>query len=103
MIRRPPRSTQSRSSAASDVYKRQGTIRASAGSTYPLCSEPAQLRRVHCIYSGTERVILARGDKNGRRAILDQVVRFRDKGSRPRKLGDIVRRSGQTSLQEISR
>src|SRR5450756_2080433 len=25
MIRRPPRSTQSRSSAASDVYKRQGT------------------------------------------------------------------------------
>ena len=27
MIRRPPRSTQSRSSAASDVYKRQGNIR----------------------------------------------------------------------------
>src|SRR5450756_1036892 len=27
MIRRPPRSTQSRSSAASDVYKRQGDIR----------------------------------------------------------------------------
>src|SRR5450756_807041 len=26
MIRRPPRSTQSRSSAASDVYKRQGVI-----------------------------------------------------------------------------
>src|SRR5450756_2462668 len=26
MIRRPPRSTQSRSSAASDVYKRQGDI-----------------------------------------------------------------------------
>ena len=26
MIRRPPRSTQSRSSAASDVYKRQGHI-----------------------------------------------------------------------------
>src|SRR5450756_3214344 len=29
MIRRPPRSTQSRSSAASDVYKRQVTSRAS--------------------------------------------------------------------------
>src|SRR5680860_1348751 len=29
MIRRPPRSTQSRSSAASDVYKRQGSGRAS--------------------------------------------------------------------------
>ena len=27
MIRRPPRSTQSRSSAASDVYKRQGPVR----------------------------------------------------------------------------
>src|SRR5450756_3144352 len=27
MIRRPPRSTQSRSSAASDVYKRQGLVR----------------------------------------------------------------------------
>ena len=27
MIRRPPRSTQSRSSAASDVYKRQGSTR----------------------------------------------------------------------------
>src|SRR5450756_318706 len=27
MIRRPPRSTQSRSSAASDVYKRQPTVR----------------------------------------------------------------------------
>src|SRR5450756_1576544 len=27
MIRRPPRSTQSRSSAASDVYKRQATVR----------------------------------------------------------------------------
>ena len=26
MIRRPPRSTQSRSSAASDVYKRQGHV-----------------------------------------------------------------------------
>src|SRR5450756_3243951 len=26
MIRRPPRSTQSRSSAASDVYKRQGVV-----------------------------------------------------------------------------
>src|SRR5450756_323041 len=31
MIRRPPRSTQSRSSAASDVYKRQVFLRASGG------------------------------------------------------------------------
>src|SRR5680860_1694727 len=33
MIRRPPRSTQSRSSAASDVYKRQGTFRVSLPDT----------------------------------------------------------------------
>src|SRR5450756_3054730 len=33
MIRRPPRSTQSRSSAASDVYKRQDTRRAETGGT----------------------------------------------------------------------
>src|SRR5450756_2343170 len=32
MIRRPPRSTQSRSSAASDVYKRQGLIIDNSGS-----------------------------------------------------------------------
>src|SRR5450756_3128027 len=31
MIRRPPRSTQSRSSAASDVYKRQGQINGTTG------------------------------------------------------------------------
>src|SRR5450756_2056633 len=31
MIRRPPRSTQSRSSAASDVYKRQGLEKAGVG------------------------------------------------------------------------
>ena len=33
MMRRPPRSTQSRSSAASDVYKRQVTSQASAEET----------------------------------------------------------------------
>src|SRR5450756_3169398 len=31
MIRRPPRSTQSRSSAASDVYKRQAMYRSATG------------------------------------------------------------------------
>src|SRR5450756_2364491 len=34
MIRRPPRSTQSRSSAASDVYKRQGKTRAGKGACH---------------------------------------------------------------------
>src|SRR5450756_3231086 len=33
MIRRPPRSTQSRSSAASDVYKRQGYIKLGQSAT----------------------------------------------------------------------
>ena len=41
MIRRPPRSTQSRSSAASDVYKRQkGTYRRDYEGDF-LCSEEA--------------------------------------------------------------
>src|SRR5450756_3217995 len=35
MIRRPPRSTQSRSSAASDVYKRQATVSSPARSPRP--------------------------------------------------------------------
>src|SRR5450756_3240108 len=38
MIRRPPRSTQSRSSAASDVYKRQGQ---------EICPRPGGARREH--------------------------------------------------------
>src|SRR5450756_3235866 len=41
MIRRPPRSTQSRSSAASDVYKRQGEIierRSKKGKTFYGCN-----------------------------------------------------------------
>src|SRR5450756_3240595 len=40
MIRRPPRSTQSRSSAASDVYKRQTTARAVAVGS-PMSMKPA--------------------------------------------------------------
>ena len=45
MIRRPPRSTLDRSSAASDVYKRQVVGRPSAGATLarPWCSEPGLL------------------------------------------------------------
>src|SRR5680860_1922882 len=35
MIRRPPRSTQSRSSAASDVYKRQGQNEFKLGTYFP--------------------------------------------------------------------
>ena len=42
MIRRPPRSTQSRSSAASDVYKRQGSLRKEDSA---LCMVMAMLRQ----------------------------------------------------------
>src|SRR5659263_614863 len=41
MIRRPPRSTQSRSSAASDVYKRQGHTVVAEGKTYKLHRIPS--------------------------------------------------------------
>src|SRR5450756_1567300 len=43
MIRRPPRSTQSRSSAASDVYKRQGLGTARFPSTYVSSLKPLVL------------------------------------------------------------
>src|SRR5450756_2905605 len=43
MIRRPPRSTQSRSSAASDVYKRQGFMFAPA--FHPAMKYAAETRR----------------------------------------------------------
>src|SRR5680860_581520 len=42
MIRRPPRSTQSRSSAASDVYKRQ-TYQSFAGPVVELGGDPVQV------------------------------------------------------------
>src|SRR5450756_2050946 len=41
MIRRPPRSTQSRSSAASDVYKRQTVFDATVEVRHPTSSNPA--------------------------------------------------------------
>src|SRR5450756_3256862 len=52
MIRRPPRSTQSRSSAASDVYKRQPlhrAVRGDEGDAFPhaaLRAEPADVQRL---------------------------------------------------------
>src|SRR5665213_4623350 len=54
MLRRPPRSTQSRSSAASDVYKRQVVLSApSGGGKTTLCQEilarhPEMVRIVTC-------------------------------------------------------
>src|SRR5678809_1236242 len=47
MIRRPPRSTLDRSSAASDVYKRQNVIRANLFTTI----SPTKLNEAHFSYS----------------------------------------------------
>src|SRR5450756_2688601 len=46
MIRRPPRATQSRSSAASDVYKRQAQV-------HPFLSENLLFYRVHRSVDGS--------------------------------------------------
>ena len=52
MIRRPPRSTQSRSSAASDVYKRQGKV--DIGKMIPICKETLHL--IPDKFHGTEEI-----------------------------------------------
>src|SRR5680860_1678634 len=73
MIRRPPRSTQSRSSAASDVYKRQGHRRQwwRVGKRHPL---PYALPYVHgkndrllasAIETATSAPCLELGDERG--------------------------------------
>src|SRR5450756_846823 len=66
MIRRPPRSTQSRSSAASDVYKRQGGQRSlggahaqddeDAGGLVPGLAEDDQGRRRQAVGLGQEAI-----------------------------------------------
>ena len=74
MIRRPPRSTLDRSSAASDVYKRQHKIRANKkhglndpvitvknGRTNTYCHEVEILGPSTVIYSGNETTLLACG------------------------------------------
>src|SRR5450756_2314161 len=71
MIRRPPRSTQSRSSAASDVYKRQqmggaaiqGLVEFLAGADFDLDGEPAMPRAL-------QRVAHAAGRRDV--VVLDQ-------------------------------
>src|SRR5450756_3195524 len=50
MIRRPPRSTQSRSSAASDVYKRQGWVGQLAGGAFGTAIEGYTGQRISEVY-----------------------------------------------------
>src|SRR5680860_1908062 len=64
MIRRPPRSTQSRSSAASDVYKRQTLLRLIAGIETP---DAGEIR-----LDGTVVASLSRREAARRIALLEQ-------------------------------
>eukprot|EP00657_Telonema_sp_P-1_P011425 TRINITY_DN653_c0_g1_i2.p2 TRINITY_DN653_c0_g1~~TRINITY_DN653_c0_g1_i2.p2 ORF type:complete len:102 (+),score=44.93 TRINITY_DN653_c0_g1_i2:66-371(+) len=62
MIRRPPRSTQSRSSAASDVYKRQGMHTCSLTSDTCSWEQPASLAEssLVCLSEGAHGVVAIR-------------------------------------------
>ena len=81
MIRRPPRSTQSRSSAASDVYKRQEIIKAVRKEiTVPLAvgggirtSEEA--REIY--EAGADLIILGNGCEKDLR-LLNEACKLRD-------------------------
>src|SRR5450756_3204155 len=63
MIRRPPRSTQSRSSAASDVYKRQFQDRSPAAVYATLLDEG----EYHCSIRTMYRLLAQRGQSRERR------------------------------------
>src|SRR5450756_1686141 len=60
MIRRPPRSTQSRSSAASDVYKRQGVShhRLKAGKRQGFGHKHENAEEIYVVLGGSGRVKL---------------------------------------------
>ena len=83
MIRRPPRSTRVRSSAASDVYKRQ---------TLPIAREFAQLGiRVVTIAPGIFDTPLLAGLPEPARVSLGQQVPFPSRLGRPAEYGALVR------------
>src|SRR5450756_3143197 len=100
MIRRPPRSTQSRSSAASDVYKRQvlGTAQLEAEGDQPLAQlgvdEEVRGGQVGAQVAGLEsrvRVIGPAGlvpDLEQRVRLLDVVGLVEDELRRPAEVGE---------------
>ena len=59
MIRRPPRSTQSRSSAASDVYKRQEALKAEITSAVALTDDEKEKIRQRLIAEHGEGLTLS--------------------------------------------
>src|SRR5450756_2275807 len=77
MIRRPPRSTQSRSSAASDVYKRRCDARADPSRASAPCTSSSPLarsaRRSPCAASTSYNARRGQKDGSGGRSILGVV------------------------------
>ena len=74
MIRRPPRSTQSRSSAASDVYKRQEPMRMFGGSPMSVAVPPKLERRVSPRIRGTGSISRISATESVMGAIITVVV-----------------------------
>ena len=76
MIRRPPRSTLDRSSAASDVYKRQRQIRKSSQWSCDERPHPAQAGRHLGQRSGRESVSVSYTHLRAHETVLDLVCRL---------------------------
>src|SRR5680860_999959 len=76
MIRRPPRSTQSRSSAASDVYKRQQFPNAVMVHT-PV--HASWVNQVEIYFSITQRKVLSPNDFTDLDQIEQRLSRFEDR------------------------
>src|SRR5665811_1974593 len=80
MIRRPPRSTRVRSSAASDVYKRQTVQRVEIGDTHAeeaMRVDELQYENLLALQLGIGRHCTAgRNFWQGRKSALDAAVRF---------------------------
>src|SRR5450756_3082695 len=78
MMRRPPRSTQSRSSAASDVYKRQEHDAAGGGLPGPpFLVQPFRLG-TRCRIASDDVELLAHGPEVGRRPVDEHADREAD-------------------------
>ena len=101
MIRRPPRSTQSRSLAASDVYKRQGAIYSSKCNYLAAWLHPKQLKSLYSapiIIPSTHVAAFKRwaregGEWEGRKEGIEQDKRGGGRGKKgTRRVGEERRR-----------
>ena len=80
MIRRPPRSTLDRSSAASDVYKRQGLICVvvSEGETIESISKSCRVNKHDIVIFNESRFYLDTPLKDGQIIFLESKKRFNE-------------------------